>query len=186
MQILGALLAVALVGDRLVVNINNVPYTQRQAEAYISIKEALRRTDGDAVRLIDARNWKDALEVFSEDMIILQESERLGSYQGEIPQTEKFYTVVRDKMAKNAPLRDTLARLGLDEPGLQETLTLVLRVAAFRRGKDRQAQIVGQKDAGDGQSAARWLADLAEKTVLRHYESAKEYVPIEPRAANAR
>lgn len=162
--------AVVPLGDRLVVGINNVPYTQRQVECYILVKESLRKTDTGVSRVIDERSWPQALAVFSEDMSVLQEAERLGSYQNETGIVEKFFDVVKQKRKKGHALDGALKRLGVDDQGLTRTLESVLRVAAFRKAKDK----------GASDSRVKWLADLVDRSVVRYYRDASKYVLIEP------
>jgi hypothetical protein len=187
----------APLGDRLVLSINNLPYTQRQVEIYIAVKESLRKPatgpDGAAaksapVRLVESRNWGDALTVFAEDMIILQEAQRLGSFQSADQLLTKYDQVVKARIAGDRELRDGLLRLGADEQAVARTLETVLRVAAFRRSRDRQEQISGDKDAPEldggsaasGAKSARWLVELQERGVVRRYEGASEYQMIQP------
>lgn len=169
-------------GDRLVLSINNIPYTQRQVEAYISVKESLRKSDA-PVRLIQAGNWMDALTVFSEDMIILQEAQRLGSFQALEQSTDKFEQVVRDKAKNDATFGANLARLGIDDVALTRAIEGVLRVAAFRRSKDRQAQVGTRPDAEDLESqkeSRKWLDELVDRAIVRQYQNAESYSVIQP------
>lgn len=170
------------IGDRLVLSINNIPYTQRQVEVYISVKESLRKSE-QPVRLIQAGNWTDALTVFSEDMIILQEAQRLGSFQSLEQSTEKFQDVVRDKAKRDREFSANLSRLGVDTVALTRALEAVLRVAAFRRSKDRQAQVGTRPDAEDLEAqkeSRKWLDDLIDRGVVRHYQNAESYLLIQP------
>ena len=169
-------------GDRLVLSINNIPYTQRQVEVYISVKESLRKSDA-PVRLIEAGNWMDALTVFGEDMIIQQEAQRLGSFQALEQSTEKFEQLVRDKTKRDKEFGANLARLGVDDVALTRALEGVLRVAAFRRSKDRQAQVGTRPDAEDIESqkeSRKWLDELVERAVVRQYQNAQSYSVIQP------
>jgi hypothetical protein len=168
------------IGDRLVLGINAVPYTQRQVEAYILVKESLRKTDTGASRVIDARSWPDALAVFGEDMVVLQEAERLGSYQNEGVLIDKFRDVVKQKAKQGAALQGALTRLGMDDAAVTRTLESVLRVAAFRKGKDKDRDRDKPELPATGKT--RWLAELVDRAVIRYYAGAKEYVVIEPGA----
>ena len=161
-------------GDRLIVGVNNVPYTQRQVESYILVKESLRKTEAGPERAIDARSWPQAVAVFSDDMIVLQEAERLGSYQNEGALVAKFRDVVKQKVAQSPPFAAALKRIGLEDLGVTRTLESVLRVAAFRKAKD--------KGAAD-EKRAKWLGELTDRAVVRFYKGATIYVPISPTGA---
>ncbi len=171
----------ARLGDRLVLSINNVPYSQRQVESYINVKESLRKTNDGNVRVIDASNWNDALTVFSEDMVILQEAQRLGSFSTQDQLVDKYHAVVRDKVAQGGELKKSLTRLGIDEPALAKALDDVLRVAAFRRSKDRQ-ESQGTKGAQKGAVTGKvqWLEELTLRAIVRPYEGARTYESVGP------
>lgn len=175
-----------VIGDRLVVTINNVPYSQRQVEMYIHVKESLRKTSDGTTRTISAANWLDALTVFTEDMIILQESQRLGSFQAPEQAFDKYLAVVREKIAKGPALAAALQRLGVSDQAVGRTLEEVLRIAAFRRSKERQDQQNERDDKTDGAGPgtrageAKWLTELVARAAVRRYGDAGLYVTIEP------
>ncbi len=173
-------LAEAPLGDRLVIAVNNVPYTQRQVEGYILIKESLRKTSDGAARIIDDRSWPQALAVFGEDMIVLQEAERLGSNQNEGVLVEKFREVVKQKVKAGRALEGALTRLGLDESGLTRTLESVLRIAALRKAKDRGGE--GADTDAKATKRGKWLVELVDRAVVRIYRNADKYLLIEPTA----
>lgn len=165
-----------VLGDRLVVAVNNVPYTQRQAELYITIKECLRKTPDDSVTLIGAQNWDDALAAFTEDMAVLQEVQRLGSFSAQDQLLDKYSAQVRRKIDGSAPLREFLARLGADEAAVQRAMDMALRIAAFRHSKDRQE---GNANTAP-QSGQKWLNELLQRTMTRRFSRAREYETIRP------
>lgn len=169
-------------GDRLVVSINNIPYSQRQVESYINVKESLRKTNDGNVRVIDATNWSDALTVFSEDMIILQEAQRLGSFSTQDQLVDKYHAIVRDKVAQEGELKKSLVRLGVDEATMAKALDDVLRVAAFRRSKDRQESqgTKGVKKAATETGKVQWLDELTLRAIVRPFEGARTYHAIGP------
>lgn len=176
-------------GDRLVVAVNNIPYSQRQVEAYVAVKESLRKIPesgtavaaAGAVRLVDAGNWGDALAVFTEDMIILQEAHRLGSFATLDQTVEKFQGVVKDRAARAGTFRSALSRLGVDDQALVRTLEDVLRVAAFRRARERpQEASAPDDDKGEDGGAPSWLVELTDRAVVRQFSGAESFVAIAP------
>lgn len=180
-----------IVGDRLVIAINNIPYSQRQLEVYIAVKESLRRAPRKmGARLVTAENWQEALKVFSDDMLILQEAIRLGSFLSTDQNFDKYERIVRERFKDDADLQKATVRLGIDGLTIAKTLETVLRIAAFRRSKDRQAQLGNQVENKDdelaaeapGKVAAHWFTDLEERAVERQYQGAGQYLLIEPNA----
>jgi hypothetical protein len=179
----------ARLGDRLVVSINNLPYTHRQIEAYATVREALRPGDGGTRVAVVAANWKDAIDVFTEEMIILQEAQRLGGFQADSKIAARFQLVLAERMQAGVTARATLDRLGYDAVGIARVVDAILRVATFRRSKERQPG--GDKGAvqedgppapasAPGGGGGPWLDELKARAVVRHYDEAFNYVMIQP------
>ena len=179
---MGSTVSAKTLGDRLVIEINNAPYTRRQVEVYIAIKESLRKDGGTGLKIVNAKNWDVALKVFAWDMLIEQEASRLGSFQPSKKNIEKYLKIVRKRFATDVNLRNTKARLGVDERSVKRTLSTVLRTEAFRSSKDRQAAISGGEGDKKKQkpAIARWLKDLEERSVIRIYKDAMQYRIIQP------
>ena len=173
-----------VVGDRLVVSVNQANFTQRQAEIYLAVKEAIRGGAGDRVAFIGASNWPQALDAFTEDMAVLLELQRLGSFTVLDQASEKYAALLRQRLREQPQLKAQLRRLGADEPAIARGLDTVLRVSAFRQSKDRQesqsSQAMGQKGQGRPSGAPKWLTDLLDRTVTRRYVGASQYQLIEP------
>jgi hypothetical protein len=60
------------VADRVVVAINNIPYTQLQIESYLNVKESLR-DNADSSQVVNGTNWSMAIDAFTNDMMIHQD-----------------------------------------------------------------------------------------------------------------
>ncbi|MCX6119879.1 MAG: hypothetical protein NT027_20280, partial [Proteobacteria bacterium] len=65
--------ASAQIGDRLVIAINGIPYSQIQIESHLNTKEALR-ADPSNSELVSATNWPLAVKAFIDDTVIYQEA----------------------------------------------------------------------------------------------------------------
>jgi hypothetical protein len=182
---LGFSLAGSDVGDRVVLTINNIPFTQRQVEGYINIKESLRKNADGSLRLVNASLWEDALSVFTNDAILLIEAQRIGGVTVPETLTQKYIDLLRTKSATNPELKAMLGRLGLSDGGLERAVDSVLRVAAFRRSKERQeTQSQLQLKSNQGQDSnfrvSAWQKDLLDRAIIRRYEDAGQYVLIQP------
>lgn len=176
-----------VLGDRAVLSINNVTYTQRQVELYIVIKESLRRNTAiESARVVTASNWREALTVFTEDMIVYQESLRLGGLQAADQLIDRFATLIKEKNEKSPLFRSTMSRLGADQIGITHVLDSVIRVAAFRRSKDRQATTAAAdvEELDDGVKPS-WLSDLEARSIVRRYEGAEQFIAIAPTTGGA-
>ena len=198
-------------GDRIVVAINDQTYTQRQVESYITLKECLRKPSDSpqAVNLITKQNWTDALSVFIEDMILLQEVIRLGSYQDVSQLIDQYETIVKGKLSTHATLAAHAKRLGFNDLTIAKTLEDILRIAYFRRSKMKQANLIpssqresnedlnnffverGDDSAGSASESAvaeeqtqKWFKVLVEQSRVRRFEGADVYVEIFPNQGN--
>lgn len=181
----GYSLAVHEVGDRVVVTINNVPFTQRQVEGYINIKESLRKNVEGKLRLVNASQWEDALTVFTNDAVFLIEAQRIGSVT--IPENlaKKYIDLLREKSVTNPELKAMFLRLGLSDGSLERAVDTVLRVAAFRRSKERQesqSQLQTGEGADGGIRFSMWQKELLDRAIIRRYEDAAQYILIQPAA----
>lgn len=168
-----------VVGDRLLVSINSTPYTQRQMEVYLAVKEGLREATKEAAPVLSAANWSAALAAFSEDMIIHQEAHRVGSFQV----SESAEKIARGKFESrrnaDAGIAASVRRLGIDERSLTRTLHTVLRTEAFRRNKERQSVVARADDDG----APRWFEEIKDRAVVRFFAEAETYIEITPALA---
>lgn len=179
-------MAAADLGDRVVLTINNVPFTQRQVEGYINIKECLRKSSDGSIRLVNAGLWRDALTVFTSDAVLLLEAQRVGGITIPESMTKKYLELLKTKSVSNPELKAMLARLGLNDGGLERAIDTVLRVAAFRRSKERQetqSQLPFSGADGRGSAGLRvaaWQKDLMDRAIVRRYEDADQYVVIHP------
>lgn len=192
-------------GDRVVVAINDLTYTQRQVESYITLKECLRKTDNlQSPLLVDKNNWPDALLVFVDDMILLQEVTRLGSYLDVSQLIDQYEKIVKDKLTKHVSLASLAQRLGFSDLTIAQTLEDILRIAYFRRSKMKQASMMLPLQNEDGadplnslpirqnsgnldvseERAAKWFKTLVEQSRVRYFEGSKIYVEIFPNQGN--
>ncbi len=185
---LPANIAFAQVGDRAVLAVNNVTYTQRQIEMYIIVKESLRKNTGiESARVVNAANWNEAVTVFTEDMIVYQEVLRLGGLQTPDQLIEKFVSLIQEKSKKSDVFRSTMTRLGADQVGVTRVLDSVIRVASFRRSKDRQASTTDNTGEIEDQPGAAplWLTEITERSIVRRYEGTNQFVDIAPNPRSA-
>jgi hypothetical protein len=173
----------AQVGDRAVLAINNVTYTQRQIEMYIVVKESLRKNNSvESARVVNAGNWNEAVTVFTEDMIIYQEAQRLGGLQAPDQLVEKFVNLIQEKSKKSDVFRSTMIRLGADQVGITQVLDSVIRIASFRRSKDRQASTSDNSGEIEDQAGAipEWLTEITDRAIVRRYEGTNQFLDIAP------
>jgi len=173
-----------VLGDRLVIAVNSMPYSQRQLELYLTIKQSLRPEEIGAQQIVSAANWSEAITVFSEEMMILQEAMRLGSFAASDQLLDQYNGALRKKMARGTKLQDTLNRLGVDDLAVSRTLDSILRVASYRQNRNRQElQGLSVKNANASKTKdtePKWLQELRGRTTLRIFSGADTYREISP------
>lgn len=168
--------------DRLVVEINTVPFTQRQIESYVTTKASLIKVSnlqGGDTLVFNAGNWRGVVDLFSDDMVILQEAQRLGSFQPAEAMVAEAVTILKNKSQGPTGFAQAFQRLGLDEPGLARYCGMILRLEAYRRSKNKQSQSGQGKGVGDS-GRPKWLQDLTSRSVVRIYRGGDVFQTIEP------
>ena len=158
-------------GDRLLLQINNVSYTQRQLEAHTLIREALQVTQPSTERLvISAQVWRDLLDKFREDMLILLELERYDRYR---PSETDIDTARRYVMQQQAKLQADFVRLGIDDNMLTELLAVNLKINAYRRAQEQKTT-----------AKPRWLHKIEQRNFVRFYRGSSLWMPIQPQKSS--
>ena len=157
-------------GDRLLLQINNASYTQRQLEAHTLIREALRVMPVSPEQLvISAQLWRDLLDKFREDMLILLELERFDRYR---PSEADIDTARRYVMQKQAELQADFVRLGIDDDMLTELLAVNLKINAYRRAQEQKTTTT---------TKPRWLQKIEQRNFVRFYRGSSLWMPIHPK-----
>ena len=175
-MLLATLLAIGssayTLGDRLLLQINNRSYTQRQLEAHMLVREALRITPQLAdAPVISAQRWRDLLEMFREDMLILLELERYDRYR---PNTADVEAARHYVLQKHALLQADLVRLGIDNEMLTELIVVNLKINSYRRAQDKNTTT----------TKPRWLQRIEQRNFVRFYRGSSLWMPIMPHANN--
>jgi hypothetical protein len=171
--VLGLLIPVtshcAKVVDRLVLELNQTPFTQNQIKNYVLTHITL--SDEESVNNLNlSESWTRYLAKFLADMIIDQEASRLGSYE---PTTKMLEDATQLIIRK-----DTLGfhrKMSPDQ--FSKTLKKVLRIENFKRIKQRQLSLGATTDTEAGWQQSAWYKDLREKAMIRFFKDAYQYIP---------
>ena len=157
------------VADRIVVVINNLPYSQLQVERYINVKESLR-DDASKSQVVQSSNWVLALEEFTTQMAIHQDASKSSGFRPTKDGIEKL-RLRCDNAAKTAPqFKPAFDRLGLNKDELENQILKILTVENYRRGKSTLNK------TASGRSS--WENDLKEHSIVRYFDDAKVYSPL--------
>ena len=155
-------------GDRLLLQINNRSYTQRQLEAHMLIREALQVAHPPAdAPVISAHKWRDLLEIFREDMLILLELERYDRYR---PNPKDIDVAKNYVLQQHALLQADLVRLGIDTDMLTELIVVNLKISSYRHAQDKSTT----------STKPRWLQKIEQRNFVRFYRGSSLWMPIVP------
>lgn len=159
--------------DRLVVEVNGEAFSQRDLEVYLLVKQVLQGQPPETAKFV-ATNWKGILAEFTEDMLIRQETDRLGSFQASVERFKTSLKQVQSAFKTQNFLRTETARLGIDNKSLVRSVTFVLRIMVYKENKERQFPRASKT------SSPVWSGRLKERAFVRIYEDARRFKKIEP------
>ncbi len=168
-------------GDRLILDINGLHYSQRQLESYLLVRSMLL-SGGQSGGEFSADNWSANLQVFEQMMLIEQEAFRLGGFQPSEVMIKTAMEVIQKKLTDGAAESQQARRLGLDTKTTRRIAAAILRAEAMRRSRQRsalEADAVVKRKANTS-SEDDWLADLKRWAVIRRYNGADRFIAIEP------
>lgn len=168
-----------IVGDRLVVELNGVKYTQRQVESYYLVKVMLSQVDGAGFVPITPKTWPQILQMFQEEMILEQEAQRLGSFRPVERIMTQASKVLVQRLRSSGEADNAAKRLGIEGDSLNQVLQIVLRIEAFRQNKQRQLQAEGDASQLVAE-VPQWFTELVSRAVFRTFSGAENYVLIQP------
>ena len=155
----------AVLGDRLLMEINTYSYTQRQLEAHMLIKRNIEARYHQTATFFSQDNWRDLLNTFRQDMLILLEIERYGWYEPSPADVETAQQNILRNLGNNPA---DFVRLGIDSSMLTNLIISNLKITLYR---NRQITL------NQGNS---WLEKLEKKNYLRLYQQSSIYQPIFP------
>ena len=157
----------ATVGDRLIIELNQYGFTQRQMEVYLLFRSVLSPGGVSKPWLVGENNWQESVQEFRNDMMIFLETRRLGRFQ---PQNLRIQQANQKALAaadKDAAITGAFKRLGIDRWTSLRTIVKVMQVDEYRRLKD---------SSGD----KSWLYEIEKKYVVRRFNGTGQWLPIQP------
>jgi len=168
-----------VLGDRLIIDINKTSYSQAQLEGYLLVRSLLLADDGrDTYRVCNGNNWQAALNAYTTDMIIEHETQRLGGFQAPENMIAAAKNVIRKKASEDANVTPTINRLGINDQNLQSLISAVLRIEAFRRS--RLKLNATDNNGKNGENDQSWLEALRQRSAIRTFQGAENFLNITP------
>lgn len=156
----------ATIGDRLLLEINQHTFTQRELEIHMAIK-SLALKPGSNFLDINETNWLKNLALFKKDMIIFQETRRLGRFQPSEERIQEIAVKVRNQLKNNKKWQSFSRRLGIERLTFLRSISNLIQIEEYRRLKETS------KDKN-------WLIELENKYVIRTFRNAKTFKKISP------
>lgn len=163
---------VTTMADRVVVAINNIPYTQLQLESYLNVKESLR-DDAAASQVVKESNWAQALDAFISDMMIHQEATKSSGFRPTKETIQKLRARVEKTSASVPQFKTAFDRLRLTRPELENEILRISTVENYRKGKASLS--TNGKNAQD-----TWQNELKSRSIVRLFNDAKTWKNIQP------
>jgi hypothetical protein len=161
----------AQVGDRLVIAINGIPYSQVQIESHLNTKEALR-ADPSNSELVSATNWPLAVKAFIDDTVIYQEAMKGSGNRPRSEVVDKGIQKVEATLQNLNHFRDRFTRLAINQVVIKECVSRILAIENYRKTKSN-----AQK-SGATTEASKWHTDMIHNTILRWFDGGKDYVDL--------
>lgn len=177
----------ATLADRLVLEVDNTSYSQRQFELYTVLRSALYVEDAAKITFVTEKNWTEQLDLFRLDMLVAQEAQRLSTALPGKRVIDAAAEVVQRKIKRNPRLKEFLLRMKADDTVVRRALSSILRVKSFLLSRERQygADLSRVEEKADLDRNADWFQRLEQRTPHRIFEGAHRYQVIDARAASA-
>lgn len=153
-------LGAEILGDRVLVEVDRVAFTQRQLESYMLVRSILDGGDAKSFgAIISPISWVTTVDDYVNDTIVHLEAERVGSFQP-APRSLATATEVLDgRMREDGEWRVHQQRLGISQAEMKALILRALRVAALKRSQGDELKVEELR----ARSHVRYFADA-----LRH------------------
>jgi len=159
--------------DRVVVAINNIPYTQLQIESYLNVKESLR-DNADSSQVVNETNWPIALDAFTNDMMIHQEATKSSGFRPTKESIQKL-RARSEKITGTVPqFKSAFERLMLNSNEVESEILKIATVENYRKGKASLSTNGKNTQVG-------WEQELKTRSIVRLFDGAKTWKLIQPR-----
>jgi hypothetical protein len=164
-----------ILGNRLILDINNISFTQRELEVYILVRKILdHQVNMQENYRMKQELWVPSLEDFKNDMLMVMESERLRQSRGSEQERQKLYAEV-ETATQNNFIQGYIILLGINSQDLKAAvdkymLTLALKKNPEIYGKNNKQKI----------SFEEWISQLEKSYFLHFFNEADIYKPITP------
>jgi hypothetical protein len=159
--------------DRVVVAINNIPYTQLEIESYLNVKESLR-DNADSSQVVNQANWSVALDAFLKDMMIHQEATKSSGFRPTKETIQKLRVRSENITTTSPQFIEAFNRLKLTRDEVEREILRIATVENYRRGK--ASLLINAKNSHKG-----WEEELQSRSIIRLFDEAKTWKTLQQR-----
>lgn len=167
----------APLGDRLILTINGIPYSQLQIEGYLDVKESLR-DDPTKSQLVASDNWNVALSSFIKDMTLYQEANRTSGFRPNLEVVSKATERSLQAVQSTERFKARFQELGIDSSLIREYVGRILAIENLRRSRNGLLKSKTKAADRNSNSAIDWEDELLKRTLIRWFEHGKTYESI--------
>lgn len=165
--------------DRMIIEVNSFPFSQRQLEIYLTLKHSLLKKSNGDVALVNQNNWEAFIEEFRIDMLIEQEAQRLNTFQASPAQIDVAEQFIVKKRTQDGNLDNFLKYRNVSHTKVRQVLASILRVRGFILNRDKQNTpndtVAGK--TGDILSQ-EWIHEMEQRLPYRYFEGAHTWQPL--------
>ena len=164
-----------VVADRVVVEIDRIPYTQRQIEIFHFVKFGVSNSISHGA--ITEQTWNVVVKHFIEAMLIDQSSSVLGLFRPNAKALQQANENFAKRVEVDSVFAKQIDRLALRHRELQKIIIQVFRVESARQSKSSELARSNRGQARFSKANKAWIDGLREKAVIRFYHEAAKYIP---------
>ena len=161
------------IADRVVVAINNIPYTQLQIESYLNVKESLR-DNADSSQVVNEANWLLALDAFTKDMMIHLEATKSSGFRPTKESIQKLRARSERVVGTVPQFKAAFERLMLNSVEIESEILKIATVENYRKGKASLSSNGKTTQMG-------WEQELQSRYIVRLFDGARTWKVIQPR-----
>jgi hypothetical protein len=158
------------IADRLVVEVDNKAFTQREIEIHF-LCSCLMRQLAEKNCIIDSANWMDVTKLFTDDMIIRQQAGSMVVQQAPTKAIDKASDDVLKKINASPPLIALRDRLQITPKDIRRAINEIFGIEVF---KQRKMQL----EKSGNRSPEHTTADTKKRVLVRQFADTDKYVPL--------
>lgn len=167
--------AISSLGDRLLFEIDNTFYAQRQMEIYQLVKDNFNSLNASAA--IDNTKWKAVLDGYINEMVIYSETQRLGSFSPSERVIEENLRKIANRIEKSSKLKSRAHHLRIEKIDLMTAIVSYLQLHSYLASK---ASVGNSEDEKLNFEKKKWFKTIKKGYSIRKFDGADQYKKLIP------